>query len=282
MTSVIKKYEDLEFTDNFMFVKIMYNNPDLCQELLELILGRKISKIVFKDYEKTIEIRPDSKGIRLDVYTMDEEQRVYDIDMQVDNYENLPHRTRYYHSMIDLELLEKGKDYSQINDSYVIFICKDRPAEDYVNPVYTFRYQSVEKPQKYLEDGTWTVIVNAGCDTKKLSPDLRDFLNFVHSGAPSTDPDSLAAKLADAVSKARQNRIWRADYMTYEQEMKHQFFLGKEEGRAEGLKEGLEKGLEKGRAEERARADVAESRADAAEREVALLKEQLAKLTQQK
>ena len=34
--------------------------------------------------------------------------------------------------------------------------------------------------------------------------------------------------------------------MTYEQEMKHQFFLGKEEGRAEGLEKGLQEGHAKG------------------------------------
>ena len=35
MESIYKEYEDLEFTDNFMFVKIMYHNPDLCRELAE-------------------------------------------------------------------------------------------------------------------------------------------------------------------------------------------------------------------------------------------------------
>lgn len=40
-----KKYEDLTFTDNFMFCKILYTNPELCKQLLELILGRKIKEI---------------------------------------------------------------------------------------------------------------------------------------------------------------------------------------------------------------------------------------------
>lgn len=38
----MKKYEELTFTDDFMFCKILTNNPELCHELLELILGRKV------------------------------------------------------------------------------------------------------------------------------------------------------------------------------------------------------------------------------------------------
>ena len=31
----IKQYEELTFTDNFMFCKIMENNPDVCKNVLE-------------------------------------------------------------------------------------------------------------------------------------------------------------------------------------------------------------------------------------------------------
>lgn len=37
-------YENLNFTDDFMFCKILENNLDLCKELLELILNIKIKK----------------------------------------------------------------------------------------------------------------------------------------------------------------------------------------------------------------------------------------------
>ena len=44
-----KRYEELDFTDDFIFCKIMYNNEPLCRELLEVILGKKIRKIVYHD-----------------------------------------------------------------------------------------------------------------------------------------------------------------------------------------------------------------------------------------
>ena len=44
-----KRYEELSFTDDFMFCKILQNDPDLCRELTELILSRKIGRIVSID-----------------------------------------------------------------------------------------------------------------------------------------------------------------------------------------------------------------------------------------
>ena len=40
-----KTYDELEFTDDFMFSKILYSNPEICRELLELILDRKIREV---------------------------------------------------------------------------------------------------------------------------------------------------------------------------------------------------------------------------------------------
>ena len=64
----VKSYEELEFTDDFLFCKIMENNVDLCKELTELILNRKIGKIIPKGPQKAIEITSDGKGVRFDVY----------------------------------------------------------------------------------------------------------------------------------------------------------------------------------------------------------------------
>ena len=38
-------------------------------------------------------------------------------------YEELPKRSRYYQDLIDIELIDKGEDYSELKNSIVIFIC---------------------------------------------------------------------------------------------------------------------------------------------------------------
>ena len=58
-----KKYEDLTFTDDFMVCKVMTTNPELCHELLELILGKKVGAFTRLDQQKPIEMTADGKGL---------------------------------------------------------------------------------------------------------------------------------------------------------------------------------------------------------------------------
>ncbi len=41
----IKTYQELTFTDDFMFCHILQSNPDICKDLVELLLARKVSSI---------------------------------------------------------------------------------------------------------------------------------------------------------------------------------------------------------------------------------------------
>lgn len=45
------------------------------------------------------------------------------VEMQAVTSLYLPKRTRYYQSMTDLQLVDKGQDYDTLNNSYIIFIC---------------------------------------------------------------------------------------------------------------------------------------------------------------
>lgn len=61
----LQKWEQLGLSDNFIFQKAMMNER-LCTKILTEIIGVEVSKVEYKDYEKTISIRSDAKGIRLD------------------------------------------------------------------------------------------------------------------------------------------------------------------------------------------------------------------------
>ena len=53
------RYEELTFKDDFIFCKVLENNPELCRELLELILGRRVGELVKVDQQKTIRVTQD-------------------------------------------------------------------------------------------------------------------------------------------------------------------------------------------------------------------------------
>lgn len=103
----MKRYDQLEITDSFMFAKVM-SDKEICKATLEQILNIKIRDIKYLDYEETIQVAPGAKGVRLDIYVEDDKNTVFNLEMQTTSYAELPKRSRYYQDVIDLNIIEKG------------------------------------------------------------------------------------------------------------------------------------------------------------------------------
>ena len=134
-------------------------DKELCRETLEVFLDKNIGNIDYIDNQKVIDIDYNSKSVRLDVYVEDE-KRFYNVEMQVVNKKELPKRSRYYQSMIDLDGTEKGQIYTELKENIVIFICKFDPFGKSL-PRYSFENICIENKELYLEDGTCKVFFNA-------------------------------------------------------------------------------------------------------------------------
>ena len=247
-----KPYEELTFADNFMFCKILSNDLDLCKDLLELILGFKISKVELSQTQKEIDIKYDSKAVRLDVYVEDGKNTVYDIEMQKVDTHELPKRSRYYQAMIDLNLIEKGDYYAELKKCYVIFICLDDPFETDL-PILTFENTCDQDADIKLNDETYKVFVNAKSTAPDIPESVRNLFDYL---TKKEVRDELTKRIDERVTEAIAHQKWRVEYMTYAvnfldaiEEGRHK---GLEEGRAKGLEEGRAKGLIEGRAEGRA------------------------------
>ena len=120
-----KTLKELTIKDNFMFGAVMCEEHS-CKDLLELVLKFPIARVEVSK-EKSLVYHPEYKGIRLDVYAKDENYSHYNVEMQAVSHAALGKRARYYHSQIDMDLLETGKEYVELPDSYVIFICDFDP-----------------------------------------------------------------------------------------------------------------------------------------------------------
>ena len=152
-----KSYEELTFTDDFLFCKILESRPDLCKELLELILDKKVGKLVDVNRQKPIEITADGKGVRFDVYAEDE--------MQNASGDSLPKRVRYSQGMIDLNLIERGKQYKELNRSYIIYICDFNLFKHGRRHKYSFANLCREDPEIELGDETEKIFLCAKGET---------------------------------------------------------------------------------------------------------------------
>ena len=248
MAMKMKKYEELELRDDFMFSRIM-SNPKFVKPLLETILGVKIRKIVYPQTQKTIDLSLQAKGIRLDVYVEDDQNTVFNLEMQTSDGANLPKRMRYYQGMIDLNILDKGQDYTTLKKSYVIFICTFDPFGE-GRHIYTFCNTCQENTALTLDDDAVKIILSTKGTMDDVSPEMKRILDYIDGKGAS---DKFTEELEEAVCSARQNERWRLDYMTLEYEYRQRYLEGKEEGREEGREEGLRKGEETGIAKTRER-----------------------------
>ena len=137
MMRELKKYEELTIVDNFMFGKVM-RDPGRCKKLLEIILKVKIRKVVLLEEEYTMNPSYLGKSIRLDILLEDDVNTIYDVEMQAENSDSVPKRSRYYQSTMDINLLEQGKNYKELRKSFIIFICVFDLFQ-YGLPIYHFR-----------------------------------------------------------------------------------------------------------------------------------------------
>jgi len=216
-----------------MFGTVM-RDPKLCKPLLEAILNIKIKRIEYPEQQKVIDTRYDSKSIRLDVYMTDKNQTVYNIEMQTTDNKNLPKRMRYYQGMIDLNILNKGKDYEELNKSFVIFICTFDPFEK-GRYIYTFQNICREDTKILLKDESIKVIVNVNGTIGNISNELKAVLDYIAKGIANTE---YTKSLDVAVQRVKNDEEWRRDYMTlYMRDMENQK-IGKKIGEKIGKKIG--------------------------------------------
>ena len=258
-------FEKQTFTNKFMFAKVM-EDKKRCKRLLECLLGCPIGELSDVVSERQMMQTEDGKMIRLDIYTQDEES-MFDVEMQNQNNHSveslqLPKRSRFYQSEIDVDFLQKGNPYRELPENNVIFICTFDPFGR-GKPLYEYENRSNENPPEPLNDGCRIYFFNCTYEGTGIPEELKHFYEFVRT---ETAGDALTEDLKQAVEEKRMNYIYRSDYLRQREMLEDARAYGKEEG------------IEEGRAEERAKTEEAERRIEELEEKVKHLQEELKKL----
>ena len=241
--SRMKKFEELTFTDDFMFCKTLTENPDLCRELAELIIGKRISRIVNLQKQKTVEILPDGRGVRFDV-CLEGEKEICDIEMQNSvNKKVLPKRTRYYQSSMDIESLMRNEDYTKLKKSYILFLCKEMPFEGKELHKFTFKNVCLEDPELELGDEAYKIFLTSAGKADDISKEMMKLMDYIADNKTESD---FTVRLENAVKAIKKGEGWRREYIQLKEKMDAQFEAGKSEGREEGRKAGVEEGRKDG------------------------------------
>lgn len=234
------EYEKLTLSNDFIFAKVM-QNEELCKRLLEIILDIRINRIVYHEEQKVIDDAPDGKAVRLDVYVQDDENTVFDIEMQASDTKELPKRSRYYQGRIDVAILDKGTKttYKDLNRSYIIFICMQ---DIFGKGRHYYRFENVctEDADIKLNDGAIKIFLNPDSDMDDIDEELSNFLKYLKTGVPS---DSFTVKLNESVQFARLNKGWKEEYRMIDMQRR----VWEQEAEEKGMARGLEKGLKEGK-----------------------------------
>lgn len=224
-------WENLRISNDFMFAKVM-RNSELCKGMLERLLDIQIDHIEYPEEQKVIDISADSKSVRLDVYLKDEKGTVYNVEIQTTSNRNLPKRIRYYAGMIDLNAIEKGADYSELPQRFVIFICTF-DAFGKGRWRYTFENMCKEDNAVLLEDGTAKIFFNTAGTKGTISEDTKNILKFIES---NTAEDDFTKKLAQEVRKIKANKEWQVEYMTLLMREREKYKEGEMKGAVQACK----------------------------------------------
>ena len=235
-----KDFQDLTIKDSFMFSAVM-ENEETCRRLLEIALGIKVLSVTVIT-EKAMSYHPGYHGVRLDVWAEEHgTRRRFNVEMQVERIKNLPRRIRYYHTQMNIDILAAGKDYDELPDTYVIFICDFVPFEKSIPRYrYTFRTRSDEDGQALNEGNITVVLSTKGQNDTEIPQELLRFLKYVENPQHPTEDtvsDQYVHFLDRQVAAIKRNRDWEAKFVLFKEMMNKEREEGRKEGHQQGLRE---------------------------------------------
>ena len=251
---------ELNIIDDFLFQQLLSQEGDgeeFCRILLSTILGRPIRKVRITPQKNILGIDTNQHGIRLDAYIEEIPENdlinsncvdaeiipdIYDIEPN-NHYErkSLPKRMRYYHGLIDTQLLATNVDYEKLPNVVIIVILPYDPFGKN-RMVYTIQNQCVEDTTLSYNDGATKIFLYTKGTKGNPSQELRDMLKCIEETTTDNIANQNIGMLHRLVEKVKQRKEVGINYMkSWELEK-----MWKQEGVEEGLAQGLEQGLEQG------------------------------------
>ena len=216
------------------------SDAELCTEMIKRILPDiDIGRVEFTQSQKAEKPSLDTRGVRFDVYAKSDNRKIFDCEVQTTDKKDLERRTRAYHIVLGLEVLEtetlkKSGSYKDLPDAFVIFVCTFDPF-GCGRHIYKFMNVCHEDRNLKLNDGAFTIFLNARGKADDISEELKAFLD-VMQGKTSNDP--FIKKLEYKLKEAKGNAEWRREYMTLLMIEDEKFAEGRNVGQKEGRIEG--------------------------------------------
>ena len=230
----MQRLRGMRLFDDVFFTKCFDNEPECVELVLQIVLEKSDLKVV-DVRTQVFEGHLLNRSVRLDVLATDSDGKKFNIEIQRDNKGADEKRARYNSSLLDVNILEKGKHFTDLPETYVIFIT-EHDVLGMGEGVYLIERCFV-KSGKRFEDGSHIVYVNGAIqDDSPVGKLMHDF--------SCTEPaDMCYNMLADRVRYFKETEEGISVMCKVMEDMRLQSY---KEGKADGIAEGKAEGKAEG------------------------------------
>ena len=159
------------------FFEVMMEDPDACEELLQVVLENPLLRIKKETVSGQKSIRIIGKrSIRVDAYAEGNEHTVFNIEIQRADNENHVKRVRYNASVITVNRSEPGDLFEQVQELFAIYIADF----DVLRNGRTISHAEMTCAETgvTLNDGLHEIFVTTiGKDNNKIARLMREYKN---------------------------------------------------------------------------------------------------------
>lgn len=146
------------FDDDLMSM-VFDDNKEATNLLLRIILKQDDIKVISvagqREFQNPV---VGGRNIRLDIYAKDAIGKHYNVEVQKKPEGAHIRRARFNSSMMDSRMLKEGQEFSQLRDSYMVFIT-DTDIFGHGIPIYTIN-RHFEEIDGLFDDGSHIIYVN--------------------------------------------------------------------------------------------------------------------------
>lgn len=197
-----KHQEDLQRLRGFRlldddFMTKVFEDIPCAQLLLQIVLNNENIRVLNVHSQYGIK-NLQGRSVRLDILAIDEQDHVYNVEVQRSDKGAGVKRARYNSSLIDANVTEPGDEYEKLNETYVIFITENDVMKMGL-PIYHVD-RVVRETKELFGDESHIIYVNSRIkDETKLGRLMHDF--------GCTDANDMYNKiLADRVRYFKENK----------------------------------------------------------------------------
>lgn len=171
----------------------------IAKQVLERFLGFSIRGISYIAKEDLIAVGLDGNCVCLHVE--DHSGKVYDVELCIfDEEKELNKRLGTYQSSIDMYNLKKYYGMRDLNDSYIIFICRFLLFNENRHK-YTFKYICNENNDMELNDGVEKVLYSTKGTMDDIPKELQTILEYLDGKEPK---DELVKEMDTVVNALKE------------------------------------------------------------------------------